>query len=216
MGHVYSRYWQITIINNTKRETKPGREVNVMLFQALSHSTVGKSYSSAWFVEITSPPGRIGPIPFPKKAQFGVLDKPNGIPRLTGPYNVEGGQNVNIVYKDPHHPPKIEISGEAQSNKEIKVTSASGNAKALDVALYKRDKKLVCFKDVNPNQQVGFLLEPVLYIVDVDETVSQGDDFEVSVHASRATKIKLSEDKVDVEIEITQRASGQLDFTELP
>ena len=213
-----SRYWdkdwQVTIINNTEGETKPGREVTIMLYQALSDPTVGKCYSSAWFVKHISSPGRIGPIPIPKKAQFGALDKPDGIPRLAGPINVEGGQNVNIVYKDPDHPPKIEITGEAQSNKEIKITSASGNAKALDVALYKHDKKLVSFKNVNPSEQVGFLLEPVLYIVDVDQTVSQGDDFQANVHASRATTIKLSEEKLDVNIEITQMENGELHFSE--
>jgi hypothetical protein len=79
----------------------------------------------------------------------------------------------------------------------------------------KCDKKLVSFKDLKPNQEVGFLLEPAIYIVDVGDNVSEGDDFLVSVHASRATKIVMSEEKRDVKIEITQTENEQLHFSEI-
>ena len=207
--------WQVTVINNTKGEAKPGREATIMLFQVLSGDTIDKGYSSAWLVERISSPGRVGPIPFPKKAKFGALDTRDGISRLTGPFDVECGQIVSIIHQDPEHPPKIEISGEPNDTKDLKVTNASGNAKALDVALYKCDKKLVSFKDLKPNQEVGFLVEPAIYIVDVGDNVSEGDDFLVSVHASRATKIVMSEEKRDVKIEITQTENEQLHFSEI-
>lgn len=209
--------WQVSVVNNTAGVIASGRDVKVMIYQALSDCNAGKGFSSPWFVVDIPSPGRVGPIRFPKEVHFGALDSPDGIiPRLTGPVGVEYGQNINIVQHDPQNPPEIQI-GVSQADNEITATSLSGNVKPLELALYKSERKLVSYKQVNPNEEVRFSLEPALYIVEV-KSIGGGSDFEASSQEStkRATKIVLSEDKVDIKIEITKRLTGQLDFSEIP
>ena len=202
--------WRITLFNEVENEDK---DVLVMIFQA-THET--NSYSSAWWLVNVPSPGRVGPIELPKKVQFGVLDKiEEDVPRLSGPVDIEFGQNVNVVQNSEEHGAEIVVDGDPQPGKEITATNSKGNVKPLELALYKSRKKLVSYKDVAPNTSVSFFLKPdVVYVTD-GTNVPKGDDFKASDEIEKATRFTLPSHKFDVKIKITRKSSGELEFTEL-
>ena len=205
--------WRITLFNEVKNDPESAKDVSVMIFQAADETD---SYSSAWCLLKIPSPGRVGPIKLPKKVQFGVVDKiEDDIPRLSGPKDIEFGQHANVVQKNEEHGAQIMIEGDSQPGKEIKATNSKGNVQSLEMALYKNGKKLVSFKDVVPNTSVSFLLQPeVVYVID-GANIAKGEDFKASDEIDKATKFSLTSDKLDVNIKITRKSSGELEFSEL-
>ena len=205
--------WRITLFNEVKNDPESAKDVSVMIFQAADETD---SYSSAWCLLKIPSPGRVGPIKLPKKVQFGVLDKiEDDIPRLSGPVDIEFGQHANVVQKNEEHGAQIMIEADSQPGKEIKATNSKGNVQSLEMALYKNSKKLVSFKDVVPNTSVSFLLQPeVVYVID-GANIAKGEDFKASDEIDKATKFSLTSDKLDVNIKITRKSSGELEFSEL-
>ena len=205
--------FKISVVNNTASPNVPGRHVNVMLFQTEPDPLITDSYSTAWKVDDIQSPGTLGPITLPEKVQFAVLDTtPDGTPRTTGPKDVEFGQIINVTQKKSADAPKISISGDAQPNKEIKVTNLSGNNKPLEMALFKNGRKLVSFKGVIPGNAVYLNVKPVIYIANLDGII-QGTDFEAANQAAKSTEFQLQADVPNVQIQITQLPSGQLQFS---
>ena len=205
--------WNIYLFNEIKQSTTDAR---VMIFQVLSAPLrVDNSYSTAWLVVEAPSPGRVGPIKLPKSVQFGVLDKTeHDIARLAGPDSVKFGQTIDVVQLNPDDGPKIEINGNEEPGKKITATNNKGNAKSLEMALFKSDRKLVTYKNVVPNTSVSFLLESeVIYVAD-GTNVIEGQDFNANDEIERATKFSLA-NKQDLKIEITRKASGELEFSEM-
>ena len=75
-----------------------------------------------------------------------------------------------------------------------------GNAKPLEMALFKDGRKLISFKKVRPADAVYLAVEPAIYIADVDGSVKEGDDFKAVVQAEKSTVFKLFPDKTKVTI----------------
>ena len=205
--------FKISVVNNTGSPNVKGRHVNVMLFQTEPDPLIANSYSTAWKVDDIQYPGKLGPIDLPEKVQFAVLDTtPDGDSRTTGPIDVQFGQTIEVTQKRAAAAPKINIGGDAQPNKEIKVTNLAGNIKSLELALFKNGRKLVSFKDVVPGNAVNLNVKPVIYIANLDGVV-QGADFEAANQAAKSTAFHLQAGVPDVTIQITQEASGQLNFS---
>ena len=206
-------HWQITLFNEVNNEQESGEDVSVMIFQA-NHDA--NSYSSAWWLVNVPTPGRVGPIELPKIVQVGVLDKiEDDIPRLSGPADIKFGQHADVVQKNEEHGAEIMIDRDSKPGKEIMVTNCKGNVKSLEMALYKSGKKLVSYKDVVPNTVVSFLLQPdVVYVTD-GANLTKGYEFKASDEINKATKFSLSPYKLDINIKITRKPSGELEFSEL-
>mgnify|MGYP002803398365 CR=1 FL=1 len=205
--------FKISVVNNTKSSEIPGKHVNVMLFQIKPDPLTVDSYSTAWEVNDIQSPGEIGPILLPEKVQFAVLDTtPAGAPRTTGPKDVKFGQIINVTQTNRADAPEISISGGTEAKKEIKVTNVGGNAQPLEMALFKNGRKLVSFKDVIPGNAVFLAVKPVIYIANV-EGIVQGEDFKAANQAAKSTPFQLEADVPDVNIQITQRPSGQIQFS---
>ena len=205
--------FNISVTNNTNSSDIPGKHVNVMLFQTKPDPLTADSYSTAWEVNDIQSPGLIGPILLPEKVQFAVLDTTRaGAPRTTGPMDVKFGQIINVTQTNADDAPEISISGGTQPKKEIKVTNVGGNAKPLEMALFKDGRKLVSFKDVDPGNAVFLAIKPVIYIANV-EGIDQGEDFKAVNQAAASTPFQLEADVPDVNIQITQLPSGQIKFS---
>jgi ligand-binding sensor domain-containing protein len=81
------------------------------------------------------------------------------------------------------------------------------------MALFKNGSKMVSFKNVKPADSVYLTVKPSIYIADV-EGIVEGDDFEATTQATRSKQFQLFPGNPHVKIQITQKASGELVFSE--
>jgi hypothetical protein len=205
--------FKITVVNKTGDSGTPGRHVNVMLFQTLPDPLITDSYSTAWKVEDIQYPGSLGPITLPEKVEFYVIDHPNGDHRETGPFNVKFGNVVDVTHRITENAPSVKVIGSGQPKGEIKVNNKAGNVYPLEMALFKNGSKMVSFKNVKPADSVYLTVKPSIYIADV-EGIVEGDDFEATTQATRSKQFQLFPGNPHVKIQITQKASGELVFSE--
>ena len=82
------------------------------------------------------------------------------------------------------------------------------------MALFKDGSKMVSFKGVNPADSVYLAIKPVIYISDIERIV-EGDDFVATTQATKSTQFKLFAGKPNLKIQITQKPSGELVFSEM-
>jgi hypothetical protein len=207
--------FKITVVNKTGDDGTTGRHVNVMLFQTLPDPFMSDSYSSAWKVRDIQYPGSLGPITLPEKVEFHVIDHPSGDPRETGPFDVKFGDIVDITQSDAASAPSVNVivSASGQPKGEIKVSNKAGNVQPLEMALFKNGSKMVSFKGVRPADSTYLAVKPVIYIADI-EGIVEGDDFEATTQATRSKQFQLFPGNPHVKIQITQKASGELVFSE--
>lgn len=208
--------WNITIENLTGQGGTPPKHVEFMLFQTKPDPLDVDSYSSAWKVADVQYPGTVGPIVLPSSVSFYVLDKAGGLPRETGPYPVQFGQEIVVTQKNKAAAPSVAVSGTPQPNGNIKVTNKSGNAQPLEMALYKEGKKVVSYKDVAPANAVYLNIKQSLYIANIDgSSIKEGDDFKAVVQAAKSTEFKLFDNILVVNIGIKQLPTGEIEFVKL-
>jgi hypothetical protein len=205
--------FKITVVNKTGDSGTPGRHVNVMLFQTLPDPLITDSYSTAWKVEDIQYPGSLGPITLPENVEFYVIDHPNGDLRETGPFKVKFGNVVDVTHSITENAPSVKVIGSGQPKGEIKVNNKAGNVQPLEMALFKNGSKMVSFKNVKPADSVYLTVKPSIYIADV-EGIVEGDDFEATTQATRSKQFQLFPGNPHVKIQITQKASGELVFSE--
>ena len=206
--------FKITVVNKTGESGTKGKAVKVMLFQTVPDPLLTDSYSTAWKVRDIQYPGSLGPIDLPDKVEFYVLDKPGGDTRRTGPFNVNFGDIVDVIQTKVADAPTIKVVGSGQPKGEIKVNNKTGNAQPLEMALFKNGSKMVSFKGVDPADSVYLAIKPVIYIGDIERIV-EGDDFVATTQATKSTQFKLFAGKPNLKIQITQKPSGELVFSEM-
>lgn len=206
--------WNITMVNKTGDGGHPHKNVDFMLFQIPPDKLAIDSWTNAWKVAEVGYPGNVGPIVLPTKVQFYVIDRTYSNPRTTGPFDAKFGQTLSVAQKKADDAPIVSITSEKAAEGEIKVVNEVGNAKPLEMALYKNGRKLLSFKDVRPADAVYLAVEPAIYIADVDGSVKEGVDFKAVVQAAKATQFQLFPDKTKVTILIKQLGSGELQFVE--
>jgi hypothetical protein len=205
--------FKIIVVNRTGDSGTTGRHVNVMLFQTLPDPLTTDSYSNAWKVRDIQYPGSLGAVDLPEKVEFYVIDHPSGDPRESGPFKVNFGDVVDVTQIDVASAPSVKVTSSGQPKGEIKVSNKAGNVQPLEMALFKNGNKMVSIKNVRPADSVFLAIKPVIYVADI-EGIVQGEDFKAVTQASKSTQFPLFPDKTDVKIQITQKASGELVFSE--
>ncbi len=208
--------WKLRVTNRS------GSNVKVMIFQTVPDDLMTDSYCTAWKVVEAPHPGDFN-VELPEAFQFYVIDQPNGGERESGPYPVYYGQEVKVLQKNAADAPTVTAKFDEYVPKDqIKVTNLVGNAQPLEMALFKKDSKMVCYKDIVPNTFLYMAIKPTVYMV-VVSGVKQGQEFltDSIVHSggqmmfimSGLTEFKLLKSKPAMNIEITQKSSGEYVFT---
>ena len=87
-----------------------------------------------------------------------------------------------------------------------------GNAKPLEMALYKDEDKLISYKNVRPVDTVTLAIKPAIYIAGVERLFREDVNFESFIHAEKATMFKLSPLKPNITISIKKLSSGEVQF----
>ncbi len=180
------------------------------------------SYCTAWTVVEAPHPGDFN-VELPEAFDFYVIDQPNGGERKSGPYSVYYGQEVKVLQKNAAEPPTVTVKfDENVAKDQIKVTNLAGNAQPLEMALFKKGSKVVCYKDIN------MVIKPRVHLA-VVSGVNQGQEFPSSsiVHVhydlpvtsiiSGLTMFELGFELVNskpvMNIQMIQKSSGEYVFT---
>jgi hypothetical protein len=222
--------WDITLSNRT------GSKVDVMVFQTVPDSFIYGSYFAAWKVENTPDPGNIR-LELPETFEFYVIDYLGEDERQTGPFQVKYGDEVKVSQPTAANSPTVTINFDENIPKDrIKVINLNGNAQPLEMALFKKDRKLVFYKNIEPNAFVFLAIKSSVYMAAVGG-VKPGQEFRKDsflgleiqsssfpvhkiVHSdeivgySVPAEFKLLEEKPVMKIQITKKSTGEYVLSE--
>ncbi len=213
--------WKLRVTNRS------GSNVNVMIFQTVPDDLMTDSYCTAWRVVEAPHPGDFN-VELPEAFHFYVIDQPNGGERKSGPYAVSYGQEVKVLQKNGAEPPTVTAKFDDNVPKDqIKVTNMAGNAQPLEMALFKKGSKVVCYKDIVPNTFLNMAIKPKVYLA-VISGVKQGQEFPTNsiIHndfqqlyimsglAMFKPGFELLKSKPAMNIQLTQESSGEYVFTD--
>ena len=180
-----------------------------MIFQTVPDDLMADSYCTAWRVVEAPHPGDFN-VELPEAFHFYLIDQRNGGEKKSGPYSVYYGQEVKVLQKNAADAPTVTAKFDEYVPKDqIKVTNLVGNAQPLEMALFKKDSKMVCYKDIVPNTFLNMAIKPTIYMV-VVSGVKQG---QMMFIMSGLTEFKLLKSKPAMNIEITENSSGEYVFT---
>ena len=208
--------WKIRLLNRT------GMNVNVMVFQVVPKSFLYGSYFTAWSVINQPNPGNIH-VELPETFEFYVIDYFGDQERQTGPFLVKYGYEVKISQRNAAKAPTVTCNlNENIPQDRIKVLNLTGNAQPLELALFKNKRKIVFYKDVQPNAFEFMAIKPSVYMA-VVSGVKQDQEFQTISYFnnvlnlgsySEPSEFQLLEDKLVMDIIITKKPSGEYVFTQ--
>ena len=227
--------WKIRLLNTT------GMNVDVMVFQVVPNSFIHRSCFTAWSVANQPSPGNTG-LELPETFEFCVIDYFGDQERQTGPYEVKYGYEVKISQPNAEYAPTVTCKfNENIPQDRIKVCNLKGNAQPLEMALFKNGRKMVFYKDVQPNGYEFMAIKRSVYMA-VVSGVKPGQEFPTISHLynvleavgsysdslkmvsnsepakvgsySEPSEFQLLEDKLVMDIIITMDKSGEYVFTQ--
>ena len=209
--------WKITLTNRT------GLNVDVMVFQVVPDSYQQGSYFTAWRVTNQPNPGNTH-VELPETFEFYVIDYQFGDQeRQTGPFQVKYGYEVKISQPNAATSPNVTCKlNEDIPQDRIKVINLKGNAQPVEIALFKKDRKMVFYKDVPPDAFAYMAIKPSVFM-SVVQGVKPGQEFETTSFLdgepilgfySAPVEFQLFETKPVMNITITRKQTGEYVFTQ--
>ena len=206
--------WKIRVTNRS------GSKINVMIFQTVPDDLLANSYCTAWRLIETPHSGDFN-VELPETFNFYVIEQQNE--RKSGPYSVSYGYEVEVLQKNAAEPPAVTIkSNEYVPKDQIKVTNLTDNAQPLEMALFKKESKMVFYKDIVPNAFLFMAIKSTVYMT-VVSGVEVGQEFptnlivnsdgQIKSMLSVPTEFELLKSKLALNIEITKKSSGEYVFT---
>ena len=134
--------------------------------------------------------------------------------RVTGPFEIKFGETATFVQKNVTDVPKVtQNSSNNFQNDRLKVINEKGNVRPLEFALYKKEAKLVSYKDVRPNNDVLFsTVQPVIFIMKRPVSHHIEYEFRAVDMMKQVKKIELHPSKPHVVIRIYKKHNSELEF----
>ena len=134
--------------------------------------------------------------------------------RLTGPFEVRFGETALVSHRNLMDVPQVTSKSSNSFQKDsLKVINEKGNVRPLEFALYKKEAKLVSYKDVLPNNEVLFSpVQPAIFIMKRPASHHIQYEFKAVDMMKQATRIELHPSRSHVMIRIYKKWNNELEF----
>nr|XP_039265118.1 uncharacterized protein LOC120340811 [Styela clava] len=198
----------LTIVNNLESA------IWFLVFQCEEEISDENSYITPWIgAEIAEMPASVGPIQLPCEFEIAIIDTAPGgygLRRTTGPFYTEYGDiwEVDMPVDDGSAPDMFFHEGMETDDGSVMVYSNVENSKQFEIAMFKSGRKLFSRKNIKPGDAVSFKVEPVIYVMPVDQESyyeMEGEDIRLNEIISRASKIDLDYRKSKLKISAKKR-----------